>query len=281
MRNPWLGGIALVLASVAGCGDVEINAPGWPTGNWPNEPPANAVRVTSEWRGDVAPGQQIEIKGVLGDIRAVRTTGAQVVVTATRIGAPDVVDDVHIEAVTHAQGVTICAVYPDVPGQGPNSCQPGLAGNMSVWDGGRGAVWVDFVVRVPDGVTFVGRTVWGDVDAEGLRSNAFLYTVSGDLLVSTAALATATTVTGSVQAAIGLADWDRDLEFATTSGDVDVTIPAATNAEVRATAPSGRVTTQFPLSAAASGGLRGTIGSGGPLLRISTLAGDITLRRGD
>jgi len=275
-----LVGIALTLALGAGCGEIEINAPGWPGGTWPEEPPPNAVRMTSEWRGEVAPGRQIEVKGVFGTIRAVRATGTQTVVTATRIGTAEAVDAVRIEAVTHAQGITVCAVYPDVPGRAPNACEPGLAGNMSVWDGGRGVVRVDFVVQVPDGVAFVGRTVTGTVEAEGLRGTAILHAVSGSLRVSTAGLATATTVTGSVTATIGLADWDRDLEFATTAGDLDITIPGGTNAEVWANAPSGRISTAFPLSPSASGGMRGTIGTGGPLLRLTTLSGDITLRRG-
>lgn len=275
-----MGGIVLALALGTGCGDIEINAPGWPGGTWPNEPPPNAVRVTSEWRGDVAPGRQIEIKGVFGNIRAVRAAGSQTVVTATRIGTAEAVDAVRIEAVTHAQGITVCAVYPDVPGREPNACEPGLAGNMSVWDGGRGVVRVDFVIQVPDGVAFVGRTVTGTVEAVGLDGDAYLHAVSGALRVSTAGVATATTVAGSVTATIGLADWGRGLEFATTAGDLDITIPSGTNADVWASAPSGRISTAFPLRPSASGGMRGTIGSGGPLLRLTTLSGDITLRRG-
>jgi len=275
-----MGGIVLALVLGTGCGDIEINAPGWPAGTWPFESPPNAVRVTSEWRGDVAPGGQIEIKGVFGNIRAVRAAGNQTVVTATRIGTAAAVDAVRIEAVTYAQGVTVCAVYPDVPGRAPNACEPGLAGNMSVWDGGRGVVRVDFVVQVPDGVAFVGRTVTGTVEAVGLDGDAYLHAVSGALRVSTAGLATAATVAGSVTATIGLADWGRDLEFATTAGDLDITIPGGTNADVWATAPLGRIRTAFPLSPAASGGMRGTIGSGGPRLRLTTLSGDITLRRG-
>jgi len=279
-RKLWLGGFALALVAQTGCGTIEFNGPEWSGWNPSDEPPADEVQVTSQWRGDVPRGQQIEIKGVFGNIRALPTQGAEVVVTATRIGAADAVDDVRIEAVVHGAGVTICAVYPDVPGQAPNSCQPGLAGNMSTRDGGRGTVRVDFVVQVPDGVAFVGRTVAGDVEADGLGGNAFLHAVSGDLRVSTAGLATATTVTGSITAVIGLADWDRDLAFVTTSGKVDVTIPAATNAVVHASTRSGRITSQFPLTGTVRGDMYGTVGSGGPLLQLTTLAGNITLRRG-
>jgi DUF4097 and DUF4098 domain-containing protein YvlB len=151
---------------------------------------------------------------------------------------------------------------------------------MSVWDGGRGAVRVAFAVQVPAGVVLVGRNLTGDLRATGLRSDAFLSTLYGDVRVSTTRLATAKTLSGSIIASIGLADWDRDLEFSTMAGDVEVTIPAGTNAQVRAAAQSGRIRSDFPLTEVMPGDMRGTIGSGGPTLRLTTLAGDIALRRG-
>ena len=277
-RTLALGGLALAIAWPMGCGDVQINGPDWP--GWPPGNDPTDVRVTSVWRGQIAPGKQIEIKGIYGEIRATRTAGTDVVVTATRIGAAEAVAAVTIDAVTHGSGVTICAVYPDVPGQVPNSCAPGDAGNMSVWDGGRGVVRVAFAVELPDGVTLVGKNLAGDLRATGLRSDAFLRAINGDILVSTTQRATAHTQTGSVTASIGLSDWGRDLAFSTGAGNLDVTIPAATNAEVRATAPSGRVSSDFPLTQVLPGELRGTIGGGGPTLTLTALAGAITLRRG-
>lgn len=274
-----LGALALVMTSPIGCGDVEINAPEWPAWTPPNNPAAE-VRRTSVWRGAIPPGQQIEIKGVVGEIRATRTAGPDVVVTATRIGGESAVAAVSIDAVPHAAGVTICAVYPDVPGHAPNACAPGDGGNMSVWDGGAGVVRVTFVVELPDGVILVAKNINGDVEVTGVRSDAFLSTVNGGIRVSTTLRATARTVTGSIAATIGLSDWGRDLEFSTTSGNVHVTIPGTTNAEVRAVTGSGRISTDFPLNEGLPGEMRGTIGDGGPTLRLTTVAGDITLRRG-
>ena len=133
---------------------------------------------------------------------------------------------------------------------------------------------------LPDGVVVVGKNVTGDLEATGLRSDVFLNTVYGDIRASTTRLATAKTLSGSIMASIGLPDWGRDLEFATMTGDVQVMIPAAGNAEVRAAARSGRIRSDFPLSEVLPGDMRGTIGSGGPTLRLTTLAGDVTLRRG-
>lgn len=277
-RTLALGGLALAIAWPMGCGDVQINGPDWP--GWPPGNDPTDVRVTSVWSGQIAPGKQIEIKGVLGDLTAMRASGSEVVVTSTKVGQPDEVTAVRIEVVPHALGVTICAVYPDVPGQAPNSCRPGAAGNLSAWDGGRGMAAVDFTVQVPDGVTLVGKNLTGSLQATGLQSDAFLSTLSGDVRVSTSRLATAKTMSGSIVAWISLPDWDRDLEFTSMSGNVQLTVPAATNAVVRVSARGGTIRSDFPLSGSATGDMQGIIGNGGPTLRLTTLSGDIALRRG-
>jgi hypothetical protein len=275
------GGTALVIAWSMGCGDVNINGPETDWSDWP--PPSDTtgdVSVTSEWRGQIVPGKHIEIKGVYGDIRAVPTGGSEVVVTATKKGRASAVAAVTIDVVQHPLGVTICAVYPDVPGQPSNVCQPGAAGNMSVRDGGRGTVRVAFTVQVPDGVVVIGKTLTGDIEGTGLRSDAILSTLFGDIRVSTTRLATAKTLYGSIVASIGLPDWGRDLEFTTTTGDVSVTVPALANAWVEATVQSGRVTSDFPLPMVTPRRMAGAIGTGGPTLRLVTMTGDIMLTRG-
>jgi len=263
------------------CADIDFNGP---DANWPDwwvpGDTAGQVRVPFDWSGYLAPGKQIEIKGIAGDVRAIRASGTDVVVTATRIGHPTNLAAVTIAVVPHGLGVTICAVYPDVPGHAPNACEPGNAGNMSVRDSAGGGVRVEFVVEVPDGVVFAGRTLSGDVVATGLDSDVLVSTMLGDVRVSTARLATAKTMWGSVVASIGLADWGRDLEFSTMTGDVRVTVPATTNAQVVATVQSGSITSDFPLTQVFAGEKRGTIGQGGPTLKLATLAGNVTLRSG-
>ncbi len=264
------GGTALVIAWSTGCGDANISGPAT----------EDDVSVTSEWRGQIAPGKHIEIKGVYGNIRAVPAMGSDVVVMSTKKGSAAAVAAVNIEVVPHPLGVTICAVYPDVPGQPPNACQPGAAGNMSVRPGGQGRVSVEFTIQVPEGVVVIGKTFTGDIEGTGLRSDAFLSTFSGDVQVSTTRLATANTFSGSIVASIGLSDWGRDLEFTSIAGDVRVTVPALTNAWVEAKAQSGQVSSDFPLPLVAPGRREGPIGAGGPTLTLSTMHGDISLTRG-
>jgi hypothetical protein len=266
---------------IMGCADVDFNGPQFPDGNWPShKDTTEQVRVPWEWVYPIPVGQHIEIKGVSGDIKATTASGTDVVVTATKIGQPDEVAAVSIAVVNHASGVTICAVYPNLIGRSPNECEPGDGGNMSVRDTAGGSAEVEFAVEVPEGVVFIGRTLAGDIRASGLRSDAFARTMAGDIRVSTTQLADATTQWGSVVATVGLADWGRELRFSTMVGDITLTIPAATHAVVHATTQSGAITSDFQLDQVLPGHAQGRVGDGGPTLTLSTLAGNIALKRG-
>ena len=262
----WLAPV-IALALMA-CSD---DGPAGPGGN------GNPADQEFEWAGSVAAGQMIEIKGINGSISAAHAAGNQIEVLATKQGHGDDPANVDIEVLPHGDGVTICAVYPDVPGETPNECGPGLAGNMTTRDID---VEVTFIVRVPAGVRFVGRTIAGDVIATGLDADAYGHTVSGNVELSTSAMAEGATVSGSVSATLGEANPSRTLAFTTVSGDVTVRIPAATNARVQAATANGSVSSDFPLTRNLAGSWEGTLGNGGAMLLLSSVNGDVRLRRG-
>jgi len=272
---------AAALATAWSIGCVEVSGPIVDTPDWPfwDNDTTGQVRIEYEWRGQFGPGEQIEIKGVSGDIRAIPAPANEVVVTATKIGQPGDVANVDIEVVTHDLGTTICAVYPDVPGRQPNECEPGDAANMTTRDSIGGSVRVEFTVQVPEGVIFVARTLSGHVEAIGLKSDVFVHTLFGDARVSTTGLATARTMYGSIVASIGQPDWGRDLEFRTLTGDIAVTVPFNASADVHATAQFGHITSDFPLSQVSPGDMQGKIGAGEWKLTLVTLQGDIRLKR--
>ncbi|HET6900434.1 MAG TPA: DUF4097 family beta strand repeat-containing protein [Vicinamibacteria bacterium] len=231
-----------------------------------------------QWHGRLAAGKTVEIKGVNGAIDATAASGDEVEVTATKRGRRSDPGSVRIEVVEHAEGVTICAVYPDVDGR-RNECRAGDGGHMSTRDND---VNVHFTVRVPRGVAFAPRTVNGDVAAEGLEGDVSVRTVNGSVEVSTTGRADAQTVNGSIRASAGRADWSGDAEFKTVNGSITVTLPSSTSADVKAETVNGTIETDFALTVSgrlSRRHLSGTIGGGGRSLEMETVNGSITLKK--
>jgi hypothetical protein len=229
-----------------------------------------------EWHGRLAAGKTIEVKGVNGGIVAEPTSGSQVEVTARKSARKSDPDRVKIEVIEHEDGVTICALYPSPPGDRPNECAPGGEGRMNTRNND---VKVEYRVKVPAGVRFVGRTVNGGIEARGLRADAEAYTVNGSIELTTRGVAHASTVNGSLDVEMG--SWDEPLEFETVNGGITLGIPANSGAELRVTTVNGDIQSDFELRLRGKYSrhrLNATIGDGGPQLRISTVNGDIRLR---
>src|SRR5829696_5915233 len=207
-------------------------------------PPA-ALAQDVTWSGSVAQGRAIEIKGVNGDIRAEPSGSNQVEVVAVKQGRRDDPESVRIEVVPHAGGVTICAVYPARAGARQNECAPGEGGRMNVQNND---VTVRFTVRVPAGVTFIGTTVNGEVEATRLNGDVTLTTVNGSAVFSTTGSGRATTVNGSIRGEMGRADWSDTLSMNTVNGSITLTLPAALNADVRASTVNGDISADFPIT---------------------------------
>jgi hypothetical protein len=231
-----------------------------------------------QWHGRVGAGKTVEIKGVNGAIDASAAGGDEVELTATKRGRRSDPGSVRIEVVEHAEGVTICALYPDVDGR-RNECRAGDGGHMSTRDND---VDVHFTVRIPRGVAFAPRTVNGDVAAEGLEGDVNVSTVNGSIQVSTTGRAEAQTVNGSIRASAGRADWSGDAEFKTVNGSITVTLPSSTSADVRAETVNGEIQTDFALTVSGRVSRRrlsGSIGGGGRSLKMETVNGSIHLRK--
>ncbi len=231
------------------------------------------------WHGGVAPGQSIEIKGVNGTIRAERASGTEVVVEAIKSGRRSDPRSVTVQVVPHADGVTICAMYPSSDWGRPNECAAGSGGRMNT---NNNDVRVEFTVRVPDGVHFIGRTVNGEVEAESLAGDVDAHTVNGKIRISTSGRAEGQTVNGSISARLGQAAGSRAMEFQTVNGGIELELPAAVNATLHASTVNGSISTDFPLMIRGKftgREISGAIGQGGPELSLRTVNGSIDLRR--
>ncbi|HEY0671914.1 MAG TPA: DUF4097 family beta strand repeat-containing protein [Longimicrobiales bacterium] len=231
------------------------------------------------WRKAIPAGRAIEIKGINGNIEALAASGNEVEVIARKNARRSDPDDVRIQVVEHAGGVTICAMYPTPAGERENECLAGARGRSS---SKNNDVEVDFEVRVPRGVLFTGRTVNGGVIAEGLTADAKVSTVNGSVRVATTGLAQASTVNGSIKVRMGRANWNETLEFETVNGGILLELPDELNADVSASTVNGSLSSDWPMTVRGKWGpkhMNGKIGSGGRELALQTVNGDIELRR--
>lgn len=230
------------------------------------------------WEGRLAAGQVIEVKGVVGSIRALPASGDRVEVVAEKRSGRGEVQRVALQVVEHEHGVTICAMYP-TPAYAPrNECVPLGEGRM----GNFGTdVVVDFTVRVPAGVALGARTAVGDVEARELGGDVEASTAAGNISVSTRGAVNARTVGGWIQVSIGAERLLNDVELTTIGGDITLELPAGLDADLHLRAV-GEIRADFPVTPQGRPGpgrLRGRIGAGGPQIFASTMGGDIRLRR--
>jgi DUF4097 and DUF4098 domain-containing protein YvlB len=231
------------------------------------------------WTGNLAAGKTLEVRGINGNVSAAATSGRGASVTALKRSRRSDISSVEIRVEEHADGVIICAVY---PAQRDNEgCSERRHRNGR--DNDNNDVSVNFTVQVPAGVKFVGRTVNGNVEANGLGADASISTVNGNVEVSTSGMAEATTVNGNVNVTVGRADWAGSAEFHTVNGDVTVALPGSASTEVTASTVNGDISTDFPLTVQGRFGprrLSGTIGRGGRTLSLKTVNGSIAIERG-
>ncbi len=231
--------------------------------------------ATFDWKGRVAAGKTLEIRGVNGGIEARLADGPDATVHATLTGRDDDPSDVRIEVVPHDGSVTLCAVYPGHD----NECQPG-GGHESVH---RNDVRVEFQVAIPAGVVFTPSTVNGGIRAEGLEGPVRARTVNGTVRVETTGWADAHSVNGSLDVRMGSTAASGGLSFKTVNGSISVELPSGAAFDVDASTVSGSISTDFPLTVSGrfiNHHASGTIGGGGPELSLKTVNGSIGLQKG-
>src|SRR5271155_1149545 len=214
------------------------------------------IQEETRWHGWIPSGQMVEVNNIVGNVPAEPASGDEIEVVATKRGLSDPAQ-VTIEVVEHKGGVTICAVYPEADPSHPFDCRPSHGGGFRVasrsdttthirWENGGGGdvtmndLRVDFIVRLPKRLRFIGRTVDGDVSAHRL---------------------------------------EQDVEAHSVLGDVNVDLSTRLGAEVRAESAKGHVSSEFPLAVHSNPGhgmlVSGHVGHSHRTLRLKTDEGDI------
>jgi hypothetical protein len=282
-----MAGVAALLAGMAPHADSSASSPALSA----IAATARAPQEDFHWSGRLAEGEQIQVNNIIGDIRAEPTDGNEVSVTGIYSGR----NDVRVEVVRRREGVVICTVYEgqerdrggryddddDDNGGVRDACNRRNV-RMNHDEPGR----VRFIVRVPAGVKLVANTVSGDVETQRLRGPVVARSVSGDVHVASAGPVEVASVSGDVYAALGRMP-SHDLQFRSVSGSVTLEVPSGIDADFRAQTLSGSIDSDFPLQRDRDRGgwvhvgeqAHATLGRGGPSLSVTTVSGDVILRR--
>ncbi|WP_224995456.1 DUF4097 family beta strand repeat-containing protein [Cesiribacter sp. SM1] len=188
-------------------------------------------------------------------------------------------------------------VYADGPGV---TVKQNSSGNWSYSvnnDSKDGMVKFDIELRVPDAAVVQASTInAGDVSMQNLQSDAEATNVNGAVrLTNMNGNVKATTVNGDVEVQSKKAP-SIDTKFTTVNGAVRLTYPPQLAANIQYTSVSGDFYTDFDVTASPlkeekrNGG--GTyykvggksalqVGQGGPKIKITTVNGDMFLKKGD
>lgn len=136
--------------------------------------------------------------------------------------------------------------------------------------------------QVPRGVGFIGRSVIGGVSGFGIEGDMAAYSVTGDIDVAAMSVTEATTVNGSIHAAVGRVDWRGSINFVTVNGDITLDFPAELSAELDLATLNGHIASDYPIlvdGRISPRRLRGVVGAGGRGVIAKTVNGNIVVRR--
>jgi lia operon protein LiaG len=226
----------------------------------------------------LTPGSTVNIHNLSGDVRVVAGSGSVVEINGYKHGNRRYFDDVTLEVVESPDGITICSMFKDADMECTDR-------GLRVHDGDRNDhdLDIDIEVKLPKSMRIRAHSVSGDVTVTGAEGEVQAGSVSGDVEMQhlRATSVAASTVSGDVEVGIDALTGDGDLRFNSVSGDVTVTLPAGTDADVTMRSVSGELDTDFPLTLNGRmdrHALEARIGKGGRQLAVSTVSGDVRLR---
>ena len=247
--------------------------------------PTTSTRAADfKWEKALPAGSMVSLHNISGDVRVSPSTSGKVEVTGIKRGRFP--EDVTLEVVEGARGITVCAMNRNMD----QECDDG--GLRSRDDRRRGwrdrdRDWddasIDIVVKIPKDMVVSAGSVSGDVTLDGAEGRIRASSVSGEVSIRAARATSvrATSVSGDVDVRIENLSGDGDLNFNSVSGNVTAELPKAIDADVTLRSVSGSFDSDFPLTLNGRmnrHSLEARIGKGGRLLEVHTVSGDVRLR---
>ena len=227
-------------------------------------------------------GQWIRVRNLNGSIRVHAGSGDKVEVVATKSWRRGDPKDVRIESTKASDGsILVCALWSD----DTRCTESGYESHNDGWRRGdrNNDVSVDFEVSVPKGVKVGMWSVNGGVRIDGVTNEVRAGTVNGSVeAVSTGGPVQASTVNGSVRATMGRLDGNDDLRFSSVNGSVVAEFAGDIDADIDLSTVNGRFQTDWPVTITGRidpKHLRATLGKGGRRIKLSTVNGNVELRK--
>ena len=232
---------------------------------------------------NVPAGQWIRVRNLNGDLRVRASNTGKVEITATKSWRRGDPKDVRIETKRSSDGsILVCAFWTENATCSETSYQSNSRGDG--WRGGRdNDVAVDFEIRVPNGVRVGVFGVNGGVSVEGASSEVRASSVNGSVdAVSMGGPVQASTVNGSIHATMGRLEGDEDLTYKTVNGTVVAEFTGDVDADIELSTVNGRFQIDWPVTISGKINprhLRTTLGKGGRRIKLSTVNGNVELRK--
>ncbi len=225
-------------------------------------------------------GETLSIGNISGSVMVTRASGGTASVEVTKRVIRG--DGNLVKAIMEEQddGLKVCTVYLRDKDQERTRCN----GEGNDRNGRRQEpldVEMTYEVRLPEGVELDVGVVDGDVTVSGLSANSSISTVDGSIRVEGRAPERISTVDGNIEI-LASGALPTEMRYATVDGNVNLTLPANTGFEVNATSIDGGLESDFPITVQGRWGprsMRGTVGDGRARIRITTVDGEVAIRR--
>jgi len=157
----------------------------------------------------------------------------------------------------------------------------------------------DFVIEVPAKIDLELSAINdGDIKVDNVDGELEISNVNGEIYLNqVSGSVVAHTTNGEVKATLNRVTAGKPMAFTTLNGDVDLTLPATTKANLRLRSDNGQLFTDFDFAAQAAdvqesrdrGGrtlkeigkyIGGSINGGGPVFELRSFSGDVYVRKG-
>jgi len=228
----------------------------------------------------VPAGQWLRVRNVMGEVRVRPATGDRVEIVATKSWRRGDPKAVRIESRKSEDGsILVCAFWTENATCSEDGYRSRGEGR---WNRDND-VSVDFEVHLPKGVHVGAWSVNGEVSVDGATGEVDAGSVNGSVdATSSGGPVQANSVNGTVHARMGRVGSTEDLEFSSVNGNVIAEFGEDIDAQIELSTVNGRFQTDWPVTITGRVDprhLRATIGKGGRRIRLSTVNGNVELRK--